>query len=89
MAVNATPEEEAIIKKRYLTQTAATQANALPPFKKLTKRQACLFPAGLIYSRGVETGPFAPGAHRPSSNPPSRTPASGDRPAHPCCAAGT
>ncbi|GAB4815206.1 hypothetical protein N2152v2_002252 [Parachlorella kessleri] len=38
MAVNATPEEEAIIKKRYLTQTAATQANALPPFKKLTKR---------------------------------------------------
>lgn len=40
MALNATAEEEAIIKKRYLTQTAQTAANALPPFKRLTKRCA-------------------------------------------------
>jgi hypothetical protein len=31
-------DEEAVIRKRYLTQTVATAANALPPFKKLVKR---------------------------------------------------
>ena len=36
----ATAEEEAIIKKRYLTQTTMTQANLVPPFTKLTKRCA-------------------------------------------------
>ena len=30
-------EEEAIIRKRYLTQTVATASNALPPFTKLVK----------------------------------------------------
>lgn len=34
----ATAEEEVIIRKRYLTQTVSTAANALPPFKKLVKR---------------------------------------------------
>lgn len=31
-------DEEAVIRKRYLTQTVSTAANALPPFKKLVKR---------------------------------------------------
>lgn len=35
----ATENEEAIIRKRYLTQTVPTAANALPPFKKLVKRR--------------------------------------------------
>lgn len=34
----ATAEDEAIIRKRYLTQTVLGTANALPPFKKLVKR---------------------------------------------------
>ncbi|EFN52491.1 hypothetical protein CHLNCDRAFT_54435 [Chlorella variabilis] len=37
----ATENEEAIIRKRYLTQTVPTAANALPPFKKLVKRRLC------------------------------------------------
>lgn len=34
----ATAEDEAIIRKRYLTQTVLGTANAVPPFKKLVKR---------------------------------------------------
>ncbi|KAL4422592.1 hypothetical protein ABPG75_008789 [Micractinium tetrahymenae] len=34
----ATAEDEAIIRKRYLTQTVLGTANALPPFKKLVKK---------------------------------------------------
>ena len=34
----ATAEEEAIIRKRYLTQTVATAQGVLPPFKKLVKK---------------------------------------------------
>lgn len=30
--------EEAIIRKRYLTQTVATAANTMPPFKQLVKK---------------------------------------------------
>ena len=40
MAVNPTPEEEAIIKKRFLTHTATTAVSVQPPFKRLTKRCA-------------------------------------------------
>ena len=36
MASNA--EEEAIIHKRYLTQTTSISVNLLPPFKALVKR---------------------------------------------------
>jgi hypothetical protein len=31
-------EEEAIIRKRFLTQTVATSAAVVPPFKKLVKK---------------------------------------------------
>lgn len=34
----ATAEEEAIIRKRYLTQTVPTAANTMPPFKRLVKK---------------------------------------------------
>ena len=31
-------DEEAVIRKRYLTQTVATAANTVPPFKRLVKK---------------------------------------------------
>ena len=31
-------EEEATIRKRFLTQTVATSTTAVPPFKKLVKK---------------------------------------------------
>jgi hypothetical protein len=34
----ALAEEEAIIRKRFLTQTVATAATVVPPFKKLVKK---------------------------------------------------
>jgi hypothetical protein len=34
----ALTEEEAIIRKRFLTQTVATSVTAAPPFKKLVKK---------------------------------------------------
>jgi hypothetical protein len=40
MAVAISAEEEVVIKKRLLTQTAVARGNADPPLKKLTKRCA-------------------------------------------------
>ena len=31
-------DEEAIIRKRYLTQTVPTAANTMPPFKRVVKK---------------------------------------------------
>ncbi len=36
--MNISPEDEAIIRKRYVTQAVSTAANAVPPFKKLAKK---------------------------------------------------
>ncbi|KAL4854778.1 THO complex subunit 7B [Chlorella vulgaris] len=42
-------DDEVIIRKRYLTQTVSTAANALPPFKKLVKRY-------MQFCEALETG---------------------------------
>ena len=36
--MNISAEEEAIIRKRYVTQAVSTAVNVAPPFKKLAKK---------------------------------------------------